>query len=86
MIILLCVFLGLMALAVTTTVFELRRAKDGYEDETGFHLAGSTAATKAAQGLAMANYRPRDVAAQAGVADAARTAATELPSGLLSVR
>lgn len=37
---LLFVFLGLMVVATGTTILAVVRAKDGYEDDSGFHPAG----------------------------------------------
>lgn len=80
MIILLWLFLAMMAVAVATTVFAILRARDGYQDEAGFHLTSSAAAPEVAGKSTMAECISEVAPARTG------NAAADLPAGLLAAR
>jgi len=58
MIITLLVLLGVMVVAVGTTVVAIARAKDGYEDELGFHSSGLAQAADARNEPASTGHLP----------------------------
>ena len=86
MIILLYVFLGVMAVAVATTVFAIVRARDGFEDESGFHLADSMAAHQVLGRATTTGRIPASAAARVVTATPVGPAAPGLPVGLVGAR
>jgi len=83
MIILLCVFLGVMSVAVALTIFAIVRAKDGYEDETGFHFSGSAGEPDPMAGVALPSRLPMNAAARPFESESKQPATPELPPELL---
>jgi hypothetical protein len=72
---LLGLFLGVMGVAAAVTIGAIRRAKEGFEDETGFHLSPPT--PKDGGGSVVATGAPRDTTAGAEAPGAG------LPPGLI---
>jgi len=86
MTILFFVFLGVMAVAVGTTMFAIARAKDGYEDEFGFHPVDVTQAPETWHGQTPADHLPARTGGKSVPPDPVVATATELPSALLEGR
>ena len=79
------VFVGVLAVAVVTTVLAIARAREGSEDETGFHEEGQRSALAGAEKAAMAEGIPSGATLRVGLS-APSDAAAGLPGGLLGAR
>lgn len=83
MALLLWIFLGVMAVAAVTTVVAVRRAEEGYEDETGFHPMKSAAPVAAGRSASASIRAPEETVESRRGAAAPGPAEAGLPSGLL---
>jgi hypothetical protein len=80
------VFLGVMAVAVGTTIVAIVRAKDGYEDGLGFHLPAPAATSTARNEPVSPSFLPIKTGGRSTASVPVLTATSELPSTLLEGR
>ena len=86
MTILFFVFLGVMAVATGTTLVAIVRAKEGCEDELGFHSTDLTTASDARTGHPLISPPPARTSGRSAPPDPVMAATAELPSALLEER
>lgn len=86
MTILFFVFLGVMAAAMGTTIIALVRAKDGFEDELGFHSPDAAPALQTSNGPLSADPFATRTAGRPVLSEPVMAPAPELRSALLEGR